>query len=135
VLNVIPATGGTDAEPPEEIRQSAPQAFRVQERAVTEADYGEVAARHPGVQRAVASRRFTGSWYTMFVTVDRLVALEDHCDAAERAVLEHLIRASGDFRELHLVSTIAGHLDTAFDALVRSGLVVRDYVLGIAPRS
>jgi len=69
------------------------------------------------------------------VTVDRLVALEDHCDAAERAVLEHLIRASGDFRELHLVSTIAGHLDTAFDALVRSGLVVRDYVLGIAPRS
>jgi len=69
------------------------------------------------------------------VTVDRLVALEDHCDAAERAVLEHLIRASGDFRELHLVSAIAGHLDTAFDALVRSGLIVRDYVLGIAPRS
>jgi hypothetical protein len=75
VTNVLPAVGGEDPEPAEEIRLSAPQAFRVQERAVTEADYAEVSARHPGVQRAVATRRFTGSWYTMFVAVDRLGGL------------------------------------------------------------
>jgi hypothetical protein len=66
------------------------------------------------------------------VTVDRLVALEHHCDAAERAVLERLIRGPGDFRELHLFSTVAGHLDSAFDSLVQSGLIVRDYVLAVA---
>lgn len=66
------------------------------------------------------------------VTVDRLVALEHHCDAAERAVLERLIRGTGDFRELHLFSAVAGHLDGAFDSLVQSGLIVRDYVLAVA---
>ena len=42
-----------------------------QERAVTAADYAAVAERHPDVQRAAATRRWTGSWYTVFVTVDR----------------------------------------------------------------
>ena len=69
------------------------------------------------------------------VTVDRLVALDEHCDAAERTMLERLIRGPADFRELHLVSAIARHLDTAFDALVRSSLMVRDHVLGVAPGS
>lgn len=72
VRNPLPATGGTDPEPIEQARLYAPQAFRSQERAVTEADYAEVAKRHSQVQRAAATRRWTGSWYTMFVTVDRL---------------------------------------------------------------
>ena len=67
------------------------------------------------------------------VTVDRLVALDEHCDAAERLMLERLIRGPADFRELHLISGIARHLDVAFDALVRSSLMVRDHVLGVAP--
>ena len=75
VSNPLPARGGAEPEPLEEIRLNAPQAFRTQERAVTEADYAEVALRHPEIQRAVATRRFTGSWYTMFVTVDRLGGL------------------------------------------------------------
>ena len=71
VRNPLPAAGGADPEPIEHVRLYAPQAFRIQERAVTEADYGAVAARHPEVQKAVATRRWTGSWYTMFITVDR----------------------------------------------------------------
>jgi uncharacterized protein Yka (UPF0111/DUF47 family) len=67
------------------------------------------------------------------VTVDRLVALDEHCDAAERLMLERLIRGPADFRELHLISGIARHLDVAFDALVRSSLMVRDHVLGVTP--
>lgn len=71
VRNPLQAAGGTDPESLEEVRQYAPQAFRTQERAVTEADYATVAERHSEIQRAVATRRWTGSWYTMFVTVDR----------------------------------------------------------------
>ncbi len=71
VRNPIPASGGTDPETMEEVRQYAPQAFRTQQRAVTEADWAEVAARHDQVQKAAARFRWTGSWYTVFITIDR----------------------------------------------------------------
>ena len=71
VRNPMPASGGTRPETIEEARQFAPHAFRVQQRAVTEADYAEVAERHPGVQKAVANFRWTGSWHTVFLNVDR----------------------------------------------------------------
>ena len=71
VRNPFSATGGTDPEPVEQVRLYAPQAFRTQERAVTEADYTEIAQRHPGIQKAIATIRWTGSWYTVFVTIDR----------------------------------------------------------------
>jgi predicted phage baseplate assembly protein len=71
VRNPLPAQGGTAPESLEEVRLYAPQAFRTQERAVTEEDYMAVAQRHPQVQKAMATRRWTGSWYTMFLTVDR----------------------------------------------------------------
>lgn len=72
VRNPLPAFGGTDPEPLDQVRAYAPEAFRVQERAVTEGDYGEVAERHGEIQRAAGRFRWTGSWYTVFVTVDRL---------------------------------------------------------------
>ncbi len=74
VRNPLPGYGGAVPEPIEAVRQNAPQAFRTQERAVTPADYEAVARRFPGVQRAAATMRWTGSWYTVFITVDRLNA-------------------------------------------------------------
>jgi hypothetical protein len=71
VWNPLPAVGGADPEPHEQIKLSAPAAFRFQERAVTEADYAAVTEREPGVQRAAARFRWTGSWYTAFVAADR----------------------------------------------------------------
>ncbi|HSU13664.1 putative baseplate assembly protein [Longimicrobium sp.] len=71
VRNPLPAAGGEDPEPLADVRKYAPTAFLRQERAVTEADYAEMAQRHPEVQRAAATRRWTGSWYTVFVSIDR----------------------------------------------------------------
>jgi hypothetical protein len=71
VRNPLPARGGVDAETIEEVRQRAPQAFRAEQfRAVTEADYAAAARKLPEVAGAVASFRWTGSWYTVFVGVD-----------------------------------------------------------------
>lgn len=70
-VNPMPARGGIDPETAAQIRRSAPEAFRTQQRAVTPADYAEVTGRHDGVQRAAASLRWTGSWHTVCVTVDR----------------------------------------------------------------
>jgi hypothetical protein len=71
VRNPLPARGGVDLEEDAVVRRRAPQAFRRQERAVTPDDYAEVTERHTGVQRAAATPRWTGSWHTMFITVDR----------------------------------------------------------------
>lgn len=75
VRNPIAASGGADPESLERVRQDAPEAFRTQERAVTADDYAQMARTRCGVrdvQRAAATLRWTGSWHTVFVTVDRL---------------------------------------------------------------
>lgn len=71
VSNPLPAFGGVDPESIEHVRQSAPVAFRSQKRAVTASDYASVALQFPGVRRAAATLRWTGSWYTVFLTVER----------------------------------------------------------------
>ena len=71
VCNPLPAKGGIDPEPIEQVRLFAPQAFCTKKRAVTEADYGEITQLYPEIQKAVATLRWTGSWYTMFINVDR----------------------------------------------------------------
>ncbi len=72
VFNPLPAAGGVDPESSDDVRAYAPFAFRRQERAVTEGDYADLCRRRADVQRAAASFRWTGSWHTAFVTVDRL---------------------------------------------------------------
>lgn len=71
VRNPMPARGGTEPESIEQVKLYAPQAFHTQKRAVTESDYAAVAQSHPEVQKAVATLRWTGSWHTMFIAVDR----------------------------------------------------------------
>ena len=93
VSNPLPAIGGLDPEPLEQVRQLAPHAFRRQERAVTVEDYARLAERHPEVQRAVASRRWTGSWSTIFVSVDRIGGEE-----VDRAFEEKLVGFLERFR-------------------------------------
>jgi hypothetical protein len=90
VRNPLPAQGGVDAEALPAVKLQAPAAFRVQERAVTESDWAEVAERHPAVQRAVATLRWTGSWNTVFLTVDPLGgrAFDAALEADLRAHLE-----------------------------------------------
>lgn len=88
VRNPLPAVGGTRPESPAEVRRTAPEAYRVQRRAVTPADYVAVVEEHPDVQRAAARVRWTGSWHTVFVTVDRRGGRSVRGDRAFRADLE-----------------------------------------------
>ncbi len=76
VRNLLSAQGGVEPESMEDVRKNAPQAFRTQERAVTPEDYAEVAERKPGIQDAETTFRWTGSWHTVFMTVDREAGLE-----------------------------------------------------------
>jgi hypothetical protein len=68
--NPLPAFGGTDPETNDQIRLRAPQAFQTQERAITMPDYEALAESNPQVNQAVATPRWTGSWYTVFLAAE-----------------------------------------------------------------
>ncbi len=91
VRNPLPAQGGIDMEDDAGVRRRAPQAFRRQERAVTPEDYAEVTERHSGIQRAAATMRWTGSWHTVFITVDRIGGLPMD-DPFEQELTRHVDR-------------------------------------------
>jgi Baseplate J-like protein len=96
--NPLPAMGGTDPETADQIRCRAPQAFLTQERAVTMADYKVQTEAIPQVDRAAASLRWTGSWYTAFVAVEPGGgALSPTLASSIRQDLERYRVAGGDF--------------------------------------
>jgi hypothetical protein len=68
--NPLPAMGGVDPETADQIRRRAPQAFLTQERAITMPDYVRVAEMNAQVENAVATLRWTGCWYTVFITAE-----------------------------------------------------------------
>jgi len=70
VRNPLAAAGGVDPEATNHICQVAPFAFRTQLRAVTEDDYGAMAELDPAIREARGTLRWTGSWYTAFVSAD-----------------------------------------------------------------
>ncbi|MCL2642484.1 MAG: putative baseplate assembly protein [Candidatus Bathyarchaeota archaeon] len=72
VRNPMPAKGGVNPESMAMVRQNAPEVAKINERAITDADYADVLKRNCGeIQSAVAKTRWTGSWYTVYVMVDR----------------------------------------------------------------
>jgi hypothetical protein len=71
VTNPLPGTGGQAPETMDQVRQRAPVAFRTQLRAVTEEDYGTKAlVVDPTLSKALGTFRWTGSWQTVFISVD-----------------------------------------------------------------
>ena len=115
VRNPMGAVGGTDPESLDQVRQFAPQKFRIQQRAVTAIDYAEVAERHPQVRKAAAQFRWTGSWYTVFVTVERSGGLDVAADEAFKQDMQDWI---GRFRMAGYDVEINGPVYVPIDILL-----------------
>ena len=115
-----------------EVRQYAPQAFRIQERAVTEADYAEVAAappRGPARRRALPLDR---ELVHVFVTVDRGrrgPSTRDFEDAL-RALPGALSGSAG--YDLEIDAPLFVPLDLVLRVCVRAGLLPRRRAGGAA---
>jgi hypothetical protein len=72
VYNPMSGYGGTEPESIIHACQNAPDAFRTQERAVIAEDYQTLTKESfDDVQRAACTYRWTGSWRTAFVSIDR----------------------------------------------------------------
>jgi len=122
VRNPLPARCGVDPESSEEVRQKAPYAFRTQERAVTLDDYAEAALRHPGLQGAAASFRWTGSWRTVFVTLDPLGGDTVVADPLLKSELrEHLERFRLAGYDLDVVDPRYVSLEIELQACIKRG--------------
>ncbi len=102
VRNPLDASGGSDPEDIEKVRQFAPGAFMKQKRAVTEQDYEEILALRGDIQRARATIRWTGSWHTVFVAIDRAGGIGVDADF-EREIRNYLedYRLAGYDIEVH----------------------------------
>jgi hypothetical protein len=87
--NPFPASGGTDAETPQQIRDRAPQAFQGPLRVVRPPDYVAAAQSLPWVQQAGTTFRWTGSWLTVLSAADPVATEEP--TLAEVATLTDLL--------------------------------------------
>ncbi len=123
--NPLPAQGGAEPETLDAIRLNAPEAFRTQERAVTTDDYARAAERHPDIQRAAARLRWTGSWYTVFLMLDRRNGkpVDAEFKATMRAFLERFRLAGYDFE---FADPVHVPLDIQLQICVASGYFAAD---------
>ena len=62
--------------------------------------------------------------------VDRVITVEHQTDDVHRLAQGSILTFAGDFKQLHLFTAIALNLEEAADALLRSVLTLRDYVMG-----
>jgi len=118
--NPLSAHGGKDPESIEYIRQNAEGVFLQQERGVTPQDYKDLAERDPQVHRANAVLRWTGSWYTIFLVVERVGGLpvDDVFKRALRQRME-LFRMAG--AELVIVSPVYVPLEITMNVTLKPG--------------
>lgn len=125
ISNPLPAAGGIDPETVEHVRQNAPVAFRRQERAVTLEDYRHFAEAFPGVRRAAATFRWTGAWYTVFITVERTNGLRvDRAFAASLEAHLDVYRMAG--YDLKVVDALRVPLLVQMHVCVSPGFVAAD---------
>jgi hypothetical protein len=121
VRNPIAAGGGTDPQSLEQVKLLAPEAIRgKQYRAVTEDDYARAAERHPAVAHARATFRWTGSWHTVFVSIDPKAgyALDAATHEAVRAWVQCYTQTGYD---LEVTPPVYVPLDIAISICVRPG--------------
>ena len=110
----------------EEVKQLAPNAFRKQERAVIPADYEDFSKRsRPDIQHTATTFRWTGSWRTVFLTVDRLNGSEVDAafEADLRSKMERYRMAGFD---LEVDAPIAVSLEVEIKVCVNKNYFVSD---------
>ncbi|GHJ47488.1 putative baseplate assembly protein [Catellatospora sp. TT07R-123] len=131
--NPFPAAGGADEEPLDQVRRYAPYAFRARQfRAVRPPDYDAAARELDWVEDAGTRFRWTGSWPTIFTTVepqdapavdtDRAVALLGLLNRRRLAGYE-VYTPQPRYADLDLVVTVCAHA-WAFRGDVAAALAV-----------
>ena len=121
--NPLPAQGGRDQEPMEDVKLYAPHAFRRRlERAITPDDYARIVMRDfPGqVQAAAGTLRWNGSWCEVLVAVDPRGAVEAE-PALLHEIAQHLVRYRRTGHDLAVKTAQTVPLDIELEVCVQPG--------------
>jgi uncharacterized protein Yka (UPF0111/DUF47 family) len=63
-------------------------------------------------------------------SIHRIVAIEQQSDMVQREVNKALVSASKDFRQVFVIAECAKKMESAADALMHTGMILRDQMLG-----
>jgi uncharacterized protein Yka (UPF0111/DUF47 family) len=63
-------------------------------------------------------------------SIHRIVAIEQQSDMVQREVRKALVCASKDFRQTFVIAECAKKMESAADALMHTGMILRDQILG-----
>jgi hypothetical protein len=131
LTNPLPASGGLDPESLDEVRQRAPVAFRTQERAVTQDDYGtQAVVIDPTLEKALGTFRWTGSWQTVFISIDPQG--KDTIDAARRATIANgmeLYRMAG--HDVDVIAPVYVSLELHMKVCIKAGYIASQVEQGL----
>jgi uncharacterized protein Yka (UPF0111/DUF47 family) len=68
-------------------------------------------------------------------SIHRIVAIEQESDATQRAVRKALVGVELDYRQAFVIAECAKKLESAADALMHAGMILRDQIFGQATES
>jgi predicted phage baseplate assembly protein len=125
IANPMPASGGCEPDSVEQIRQHAAGSLTEQARGVTPQDYITLATQDPQVHRANALLRWTGSWYTVFLVVERENGLPVD-DAFEQSLRQRLEQYRMAGTDLVIVSPVYVPLEITMTAYYKQGYLPGD---------
>lgn len=125
INNPMPGLGGIDPESIDDIREHAAGSLTEQARGVTPQDYIELAQQDSQVHRANAILRWTGSWYTVFLVVERVSGLPVD-DAFKNALRQRLEQYRMTGTDLVIVSPVYVPLEIAMDVTIKPGYLSGD---------
>ena len=138
VRNPFIVTNGSDAETTQHIQRMAPQAFRaVQFRAVRPEDYEAAAETLPFVLKAGTSFRWTGSWLTVFTTVDPTAGGTSGANVTEdqqKQLIDLLNRRRLAGYESYAPPPILVSIDLVITVCVDTGWLSNDVEAGVLAR-
>ncbi|MBI4650388.1 baseplate J/gp47 family protein [Candidatus Desantisbacteria bacterium] len=127
IMNPFAGFGGCDPEKEARAKIWGPKKVREQKRAVTPEDYEREAVSVPGISRALARFIWTGSWFTVRVTLDP-AGTEELSDDLKNAVLKHLRTRKMAGYDIQIFPAVYVPLDIKIEFCVKD-TAFRDQVL------
>jgi uncharacterized protein Yka (UPF0111/DUF47 family) len=80
--------------------------------------------------RGIAHSGSPDDMHDFLESIHRIVSIEQQSDATEREVRKAVVASAADYRQAFVIAESAKKLESAADALMHAGMMLRDQVLG-----
>ena len=87
--------------------------------------------------KAIENAKIIDKWSTceeiddFLQTIDKIITIEHQADDVNRKVKATIMNDSNNFKQLHVLSEISKNIEDVTDSLMKSAVIVRDYVMEV----